>query len=583
MADEEQLEAAAEPQIDYAAVIAADPLLHGLIESGFIAPEQAAEAIDEQRRSGMPIRTALLDLGLLTEDDLLVAIGNLMGATVVELTGIEIPADAATVVPAGVARMYGIIPIEIQPDTATLAASNIIGPEVMDELRFVLTRDVEIVLAREDQIKTAIAAVYGEEDVSINTMLENLESEMKDGGLQLLEGDGEDDLTKLANAAPVVRFVNLILFQAVQDGASDVHFEPFETEFKIRYRVDGALYDLNPPPKSLALPVISRLKVMSNLNIAERRLPQDGRLSMPLGNRVIDFRISTLPTQFGESVVLRILDRSTVSLDLENIGLPDNVFQSMADDLEKPNGIVIVTGPTGSGKTTTLYSGIKRVNRLEAKLLTVEDPVEYDLEGVIQVQVHEQIGVTFIRVLRAFLRQDPDIIMIGEIRDFETAQIAIQASLTGHLVLTTLHTNDAAGAVTRLIDMDVEPFLIASTLESVLGQRLVRRICNHCKQAYTPTPDVLERLNLKPEDVGERPFYVGRGCSECHQTGYRRRKGIFEYMAVTDPVRQLISDRRPTLEIRNMAVAHGMKTLREDGVQNVLDGHTTVEEILRYT
>ncbi len=583
MADEEQVETKTEEKLDYAAKIAADPLLHGLIENGFITPEQAADALDEQQRSGAQIRTTLLDLGLLTEDDLLVAIGNLMGATVVEITGIEIPEDAATVVPAGVARMYGVIPIEIQPDTATLAASNIIGPEVIDELRFVLTRDVEIVLAREDQIKTAIAAVYGEEDVSINTMLDNLEHEMKEGGLQLLEGDGEDDLTKLANAAPVVRFVNLILFQAVQDGASDVHFEPFETEFKIRYRVDGALYDLNPPPKNLALPVISRLKVMSNLNIAERRLPQDGRLTMNLANRTVDFRISTLPTQFGESVVLRILDRTTVSLDLENIGLPDDVFQSMADDLDKPNGIIIITGPTGSGKTTTLYSGIKRVNRLEAKLLTVEDPVEYDLEGVVQVQVHEQIGVTFLRVLRSFLRQDPDIIMIGEIRDFETAQIAIQASLTGHLVLTTLHTNDAAGAVTRLIDMDVEPFLIASTLESVLGQRLVRRICNHCKQAYEPTPDVLERLNLTPEDVGERQFYLGRGCSDCHQTGYRRRKGIFEYMAVTDPVRQLISDKRPTLEIRNMAVSQGMRTLREDGVQNVLDGHTTVDEVLRYT
>jgi type IV pilus assembly protein PilB len=567
-----------------AAAVVADPLLQGLIENAFITPEQAAEAVEEQKRTGQPIRTVLMDLGMLTEDDLLVAIGNLMGATVVDLTGLEIPADAPTVVPASVARMYGVIPIEIQPDTATLAASNLIGPEVMDELRFVLTRDVSIVLAREDQIKTAIAAVYGEEDVSIAHMLDNLENEMKDGGLQLSEGtDGEEDIAKLANAAPVVRFVNLILFQAVQDGASDVHFEPFEKEFKIRYRVDGALYDLNPPPKSLALPVISRLKVMSNLNIAERRLPQDGRLQMNLANRTVDFRISTLPTQFGESVVLRILDRSTVSLDLENIGLPDDVYQAMCDDLDKPNGIVIVTGPTGSGKTTTLYSGIKRLNRIESKLLTVEDPVEYDIEGVVQVQVHEQIGVTFLRVLRAFLRQDPDIIMIGEIRDFETAQIAIQASLTGHLVLSTLHTNDAAGAVTRLIDMNVEPFLIASTLESVLAQRLVRRICNHCKQAYAPTPDVFERMNLAPDAVGDRPFYVGRGCSDCHQTGYRHRKGIFEYLPVSEPIRQLICDRRPTLEIRNMAVTQGMRTLREDGIRNVLDGHTTVDEVMRYT
>lgn len=573
-----------EPAADSVSTVIADPLLQGLIENGFITPEQAIEAVEEQKRSGLPFRTVLLDLGVLTEDDLLMAIGNLMGATIVDLTGIELPADAANTVPAGVARMYGVIPVEIQSDTATLAASTLIGPEVLDELRFVLTRDVEIVLAREDQIKTAISAIYGEEDVSITHMLDNLENEMKEGGLQLSEGDGgEEDIAKLANAAPVIRFVNLILFQAVQDGASDIHFEPFEKEFKIRYRVDGALYELNPPPKSLAVPVISRIKVISNLNIAERRLPQDGRLQMTLANRSVDFRVSTLPTQFGESVVLRILDRSTVSLDLENVGMPDDVFQAVSDDLDKPNGIVIVTGPTGSGKTTTLYSGIKRLNRIESKLLTVEDPVEYDIEGVIQVQVHEQIGVTFLRVLRAFLRQDPDIIMIGEIRDFETAQIAIQASLTGHLVLTTLHTNDAAGAVTRLIDMNVEPFLIASTLESVLAQRLVRRICNHCKQLYAPTPDVLERLNLTAEDVGDRQFAVGRGCSDCHQTGYRRRTGIFEHLLVNDPIRQLICDRRPTLELRNMAIKHGMRTLREDGVRNVLDCHTTVDEVLRYT
>jgi type IV pilus assembly protein PilB len=338
-----------------------------------------------------------------------------------------------------------------------------------------------------------------------------------------------------------------------------------------------------PPPKRLARPVISRLKVMSGLNIAERRLPQDGRIQLTIGGRQIDFRVSCLPTQFGESVVLRVLDRGVVSLDLDNLGMPDEILKRLLLDLDKPNGIIVVTGPTGSGKTTTLYSALRRLNTTESKLLTAEDPVEYEIDGIIQVPVNDAIGNTFERVLRAFLRQDPDVLMIGEIRDLTTAHIAIHASLTGHLVFSTLHTNDAAGAVTRLIDMEVEPYLISSTLEAVIGQRLVRKVCDGCKTAFKPEDKMLERLGLTRQDVGDQNFYYGTGCGQCNNTGYKGRKGIYEYLSISDPVRELINQRQPTLVIRDKAIQLGMRTLRQDGIKNILDGYTTVEEILRYT
>jgi len=377
--------------------------------------------------------------------------------------------------------------------------------------------------------------------------------------------------------------VNLVLYQAVTDRASDIHFEPFEKEFKIRYRVDGALYEMTPPPRRLALPIISRIKVMSGLNIAERRVPQDGRISLTVAGHSVDLRVSCLPTAHGESVVLRVLDRSVVSLDLENVGLPEDIFEDLTLDIEKPNGIVIVTGPTGSGKTTTLYSCLRRINTVDQKLLTAEEPVEYDMDGIVQVQINPSAGNTFGRVLRAFLRQDPDVMMIGEIRDLETAEIAVQAALTGHLVFSTLHTNDASGAVTRLVDMNVAPYLIASTLEAVLGQRLVRTICLNCKEPYMPDDETLQRLDLKRAGVGDRSFYYGRGCTKCNGTGYKGRKGVFEYLRVSDPIRELINERRPTLYIRERARELGMRTMREDAIRNVLDGYTTVDEVLRYT
>jgi type IV pilus assembly protein PilB len=374
-----------------------------------------------------------------------------------------------------------------------------------------------------------------------------------------------------------------VLQQAVQDRASDIHFEPFEDEFKIRYRVDGALYEMAPPPKNLALPVVSRIKVMANLNISERRLPQDGRISLNMGTKSIDLRVSTLPTSFGESVVLRVLDRSAVNLEIESLGFPKYLYDYVLEVIQRPNGIFVITGPTGCGKTTTLYSCLRRVNTIDSKLLTAEDPVEYDIEGIMQVAINEGQGLTFSKALRSFLRQDPDVIMLGEMRDLETAQIAIQASLTGHLVLSTLHTNDAPGAVTRLVDMGVEPFLISSTLMGVLGQRLVRTICKKCRTSFEPTENQLSLLNLSPHVVGDKVFYYGRGCANCNDTGYKGRRGIYELLKVGEEIRALINERAPTVVLRQKAVELGMVTLREDGLRGIFDGDTTIEEVTKYT
>ncbi|HWH79870.1 MAG TPA: GspE/PulE family protein, partial [Candidatus Binatus sp.] len=398
-----------------------------------------------------------------------------------------------------------------------------LNPARLDELGFIVKKEIQLVVADPVQIKKAIDQYYPEDTEEVSDILKQL-GEDADIAKEVSEVSATDDvslMTDLANEAPIVRFVNLVLFQAVQDRASDIHFEPFETEFRIRYRVDGALYEMSPPPKHLALPVISRLKVMAGLNISERRLPQDGRIAFPMGNRMIDLRVSTLPTQFGESVVLRVLDRAAVNLEIESLGLPKYLYDYITVAIQRPNGIIVATGPTGCGKTTTLYSCLRRVNTIDSKLLTAEDPVEYDIEGIMQVAINEGVGLTFSKALRSFLRQDPDVIMVGEMRDLETAQISIQASLTGHLVLSTLHTNDAPGAVTRLIDMGVEPFLISSTLVAVVAQRLVRTVCKACRTPFEPTETQLALLNLSPHDLGDKVFYYGRGCGECNDTGYR--------------------------------------------------------------
>ncbi len=565
-----------------------DFLLLQLLDEGLITHELAVEVSEEHNRTGNPIRELLVDMEVLSEDVLVDFIARSMGTYVMDLRQHPISPRVVEVVQPSIVRMYNVVPVEAtETGPITMATYDLLSPATMDELHFVMTREVTFVVATADQIKRAIQDLYGNVSDSVGEMLSELEAELQEAGDVLDMSKAKQgeiiDIEQMANQAPVIRFVNLVLYQAVQDRASDIHFEPFEKEFKIRYRVDGALYEMAPPPKSLALPVTSRVKVISGLNIAERRVPQDGRIKLSIGGRSVDFRVSTLPTQYGESVVLRILDQTAVQLALESIGLPEDIFETFTYDISKPNGIVVVTGPTGSGKTTTLYAALKRLNKIEDKLLTAEDPVEYDVEGIMQIPVNEGIGLTFARILRAFLRQDPDIILVGEIRDKETAEIAIQASLTGHLVFSTLHTNDAAGAVTRLIDMGVEPFLISSTLEAVLGQRLVRTICPHCKTAYKPDASVIEQLNLRAEQVGDRPFYFGAGCKNCNDTGYRGRRGIFEYLRMTDPVQALINQRKPTLVIRDKAVEMGMRTLREDGIRCILDGYTTVEEVLKYT
>ena len=433
------------------------------IEQHVLQPSQADDVLSEASLNGKTIAQAMVDSGFVDEHSFYQTIADALGTEYVDLSQREIPPEILKMVPSGLARLHRALPIGLSGNTLRLALADPLDPQAAEDLRFALGKDVDVVVASTEQIEDRIKQYYGTDTASMEEILKQLgeTGEM----LQLRGDETAAGVEAEANATPIIRFVDLIMYQAIQDRASDIHFEPFENEFKIRYRVDGALYEMAPPPRHLALPVISRVKVMANMNIAERRLPQDGRIQKNIAGRNVDLRVSTLPTQFGESVVLRVLDRTTVNLDLEMLGMPDYIHAYILEILQRPNGIFIVTGPTGSGKTTTLYSCLRKINTIDSKLLTAEEPVEYDLEGVVQVPINENIGLTFARVLRAFLRQDPDRIMVGETRDLETAQIAIQASLTGHLVFTTLHTNDAAGAVTRLIDMGVEPFLISSTLE----------------------------------------------------------------------------------------------------------------------
>lgn len=567
-----------------------NPLLSLIKEQGLVDDLQFEEVAGEFKRSGKPVIQILQDFGIMELDDILQVIANSLATEVVKIREGELSKELIQAVPAKTARMYQCIPVSMDGSSLRIAMVDPLNPARIDELSFVLKKDVQLVVADPAVIEKAIEKFYpsggiGGDDGSFSEILKELgaDADLAKGAKTADVEDDANAMKDLANQAPIVRFVNLVLYQAVQDRASDIHFEPFETEFRIRYRVDGALYEMSPPPKHLALPVISRIKVMSNLNISERRVPQDGRIAYQLGNKQIDLRVSTLPTQFGESVVLRVLDRTAVSLEVESLGLPKFIYDYVTEVIQRPNGIVVVTGPTGCGKTTTLYSCLRRVNTIDSKLLTAEDPVEFDIEGIMQVPINEGVGLTFSKALRSFLRQDPDIIMVGEMRDLETAQISIQASLTGHLVLSTLHTNDSPGAVTRLIDMGVEPFLISSTLMAVLGQRLVRTTCKNCRTPFEPTEAQLGMLNLSPHDLGEKVFYYGRGCSTCNDTGYKGRKGIFELLVINDTMRGLINERAPTVVVRQKAIELGMVTLREDGLRSIFDGDTTIEEVVKYT
>jgi type IV pilus assembly protein PilB len=435
-----------------------------------------------------------------------------------------------------------------------------------------------------EQIERIIAKHYQAAAESIGEILTELSG---DDALKDLKGRGEsidlDSLKEAADSNPVRKLINLVLLQAIKDKASDIHFEPFEDEFKMRYRIDGILYEMMPPPSHIAPAISSRIKVMANLDIAERRMPQDGRIELSVNNQPIDLRVSVLPTMFGESVVMRVLDRSNVALDLDKIGLREDDLVICRQLIHKPNGVVVVTGPTGSGKTTTLYSALRELNDISSKLITAEDPVEYDIDGIIQCQIKAEIELTFARILRSMLRQDPDIVLVGEIRDAETAKIAVEASLTGHLVFSTLHTNDAPSSIARLLDLGLEPFLVTASLEGVIAQRLVRKICNNCKAEYTPTVEQLMELELKPEDVVGKTFYFGKGCENCNNTGYRGRMGIYEIMLLDDEMRDMIIKHASTQVIRAEARKRGMRTLRTCGLLAIYDGITTIEEVVRET
>ncbi|MBL6829741.1 MAG: type II/IV secretion system protein [Puniceicoccaceae bacterium] len=547
--------------------------------ANLLEPAQLDELNESHLHTGKSLADAVIDSGVVERGQILAAVAEYLGYEYLATPPNKVEENIASCVRASAARMYAVVPYKVSDTSVSLLAQDPFNPAIIDDLTFTLNKDITIVVCNPEHIDSLLIATYGEEDSSIDDILGDLGESFTESQEDLSEGD----LADMANQTPIIRFVNLVLQQAIKDKASDVHFEPFEDQFRIRYRIDGALYEMAPPPKNLAVPVTSRVKVLSNMNISERRIPQDGRIKMTIAGRPVDLRVSTLPTQFGESVVLRVLDKSVVNLDLEALSLPDDILQTIRDLVDRPNGIFIVTGPTGSGKTTTLYSALREVNSVETKILTAEDPVEYEIDGIMQVAVNHQVGLDFSRALRAFLRQDPDKIMVGEIRDLETAQIAVQASLTGHVVLSTLHTNDAPGAVTRLIDMGLEPFLISASLEAILAQRLIRRICPSCRTAYEPGHDLIEMLDVDPLEIADKDFFYGDGCAECSNTGYRGRVGLFEMIVVSDAIRELINNRAPTLTIKQKALEQGMRSLRDDGLRAIFDGNSSIEEVLKYT
>ncbi len=552
-----------------------DVTLEVFINNGIMDKALARDVKEEMSNSGKELWETLVDFGVIGgPEDFWQIIATEVGAQFISLEGFIPPAEVLEMVPAAQARMHGALPIEYRDGEGLyVCLEDPLNPQTVDDLRIATGHDIYLYVAADYEVRARISEYYGGAEAAMGDLMDEL------GGMSVGSQDGTDE----ANAAPIIKFVNLVITQAIKEKASDIHLEPFEHEFKIRYRVDGALYEMQAPPPSLANSVISRVKVMAGMNIAERRVPQDGRIVMKIGKGGVDMRVNSLPTQYGESVVMRVLDRNSVSLNLDNLNLSPRLHEYIIDTVNKPNGIFVVTGPTGSGKTTTLYAALREINTEDTKILTAEDPVEYDIDGIVQVPINEAIGVTFPRVLRAFLRQDPDRILVGEIRDKDTAQIAIQAALTGHLVLSTLHTNDAAGAVTRFIDMGVQPFLLSATILGVLAQRLVRTICPYCKTPYTPSNTLLNQLGINPALIGQQQFFTGARCDKCANTGYKGRKGIHELLNASDPIRELITQNVPSIVLKQKAIELGMSTLREDGIQNIFEGNTTIEEVLKYT
>ena len=560
-----------------------------LIKMGVLDRDKVHKCLEiqGQRGGGIQIGQIFLELGLVDEAQLQMALAAQRGMEHMSLEGIDIPSDVVEKVPAQMAKTYHIVPVEYnqQLNELTVALDNPENFRATDDLSTLMGFKVKAKITDTDALEKALAKYYEtKQDENINELIDEIQ-----GDTFLAEFDGRnqsidlDELKELSESNPVKKLLNLVLLQAIRDKASDIHFEPFENEYKMRYRIDGVLYEMVPPPKYIAAALSSRIKVMADLDIAERRLPQDGRISLTVQSNPIDLRVSVLPTMFGESVVLRVLDRSQASFDLGVLGLGSEDLALVDMLIHKPNGIIIVTGPTGCGKTTTLYSALNKLNDIETKIITTEDPVEYDVDGLVQVQMKPDIGLTFARCLRSILRQDPDIILVGEIRDLETAQIAAQASLTGHVVFTTLHTNDAPSSVARLLDMGIEPFLITATVEGIVAQRLVRKICENCKTQFEPSETQLMELQLTPEDVKGKKFHYGRGCSKCNGTGYKGRIGIFEIMVFTDEIRDLIMNQASTNVLRSAGLKNGMRLLRDNGMAAIFDGITTIDEIAKGT
>jgi type IV pilus assembly protein PilB len=558
-----------------------------MVDLGFLDDVQL-EAIYEDMRT---IETGLAELvkerGLVTDEQLLQATAEVHGMRLANLEDTKPEATAVKLVQRQMAELYKLVPLAYDGSTLTVAMSDPNNLQAMDDLKNLLgIPNVTPVLAPPKQIEELIVRAYNaEKEESITTIYAQLEADETIGKAATGRENSIDldDLNELANSAPVRKLINMVLLMAIRDHSSDVHFEPFEEEYKMRYRCDGVLYEMVPPPRHLATAIASRIKVMANLDIAERRLPQDGRIELNVGGNPVDMRVSVLPTLFGESVVIRVLDRSNVGLSLDRIGMEPDLLATFRQVIKKPNGIVLVTGPTGAGKTTTLYSALSELNDIESKIITTEDPVEYEIDGIVQCPINHEIDLTFASALRAILRQDPDIILVGEVRDLETAQIAIQASLTGHLVFSTLHTNDAPSSITRLRDMGVEPFLITATVEAIQAQRLVRKVCQNCRTGYTPTREQLMELGLTPELLGGRQFYYGEGCDKCNNLGFRGRTGLYELLIMNDDIRDMVSRGASTDQVRNYTRKQGVQSLRDAGVKSLLAGTSTLDEVVRET
>jgi type IV pilus assembly protein PilB len=553
-----------------------------LVDLGYINEDQLWDVLEEQKKSpGEILGQVAVRMGLVSEAQLSEALAEQWGMQVINLKETTIPPKVLELVPETMASIYKIMPISLKNNVLTVAMADPQNLGALDDLRNFLGYDVRGAVASPAEVQAAIERYYADRQESIEDVISALDSDEDED--ELNAGYDLSSAEEMADAAPIRKLLNMVLLLAIKDQASDIHLEPFEDEFKIRVRADGVLFEMVPPPRHLANAIVSRVKIMSNLDIAERRLPQDGRIELNVGGNSVDLRVSVLPTLFGESVVMRVLDRTVVQLDLNKIGMDPSTLSKFRMITNRPNGIILVTGPTGSGKTTTLYSVLNEMNEITTKIITTEDPVEYEIYGLIQVPVNPDIEVTFANVLRAILRHDPDIILVGEIRDYETAEIAIQSALTGHVVFSTLHTNDAPTAITRLRDMGVPPFLITATVEAVLAQRLVRKICVECRTQFEPSDELLMELQLPLAQARKYKFYYGKGCPRCNNMGYKGRTGIHELIDVNDDIRDLVSTEASVDEIRNLARAQGMTSLRESGLKLIFDGVTTIDEVVRET